>query len=185
MTEEQLKEWFWDKFNSCYSVKHDNYPDTIFMIYDINFIRAKKLANILDKDVKYPIEVKGDCLFQQNFKIGYLWCDYQEIWSFFKKNYSSNSKEISNLIKGWLEEHDKLKVLTPKLMSRTRLILLEEHDKLKVLTPVVGFGSHFLELEEHDKLNVLTPEIGWFYPDSLEESNKLTILTKDIIWQKN
>ena len=33
MTEEQLKEWFWDKFNSYYPAKHDVYSDSIF--YDI------------------------------------------------------------------------------------------------------------------------------------------------------
>ena len=115
MTKDELKIWFWDKFNSCYSVIHDDYPDTIFMCYDINFIRAKKLANILNKDVEYPTEVKGVCLFHIDFKNEYLWCGYDEIWSFFIENYSSNHLEIRNLIKGWLEEHDKLKVLTPIL----------------------------------------------------------------------
>ena len=116
MTKEELKIWFWDKFNSCYFVKHDNYPNSIFMYYDINFIRTKKLANILNKDVEYPTEVKGVCLFQQDLKNSYLLCNYDEIWSFFKENYSSNSQEISQLIKGWLEEHNKTKVLTPKYL---------------------------------------------------------------------
>ena len=113
MTEEQLKIWFWDKFNSCYSVKHDNVPHSIYMYYDINFIRAKKLANILNKDVEYPTEIKGVCLFEQDFKNEWLCCDYDKIWTFFKNNYSSNYQEIRKLIKGWLEEHHKLKVLTP------------------------------------------------------------------------
>ena len=113
MTKDELKIWFWDKFNSCYSVIHDDYPDTIFMCYDINFIRAKKLANILNKDVEYTTEVKGVCLFHQDFKNSYLFCSYYEIWLFLVYNYSGNYQEISKLIKGWLEEHDKLKVLTP------------------------------------------------------------------------
>ena len=116
MSNEELKIWFWDKFNSCYSVKHDDYPHSVFMIYDINYIRAKKLANILNKDVEYPTKIKGVCLFRQDLKNGHLWCNYDEIWSFFIKQYSSNPLEISNLIKGWLEEHDKLKVLTPILL---------------------------------------------------------------------
>ena len=69
-------------------VKHQDY-DIIYMIYDINFIRAKKLANILNKDVEYPTEVKGVCLFRQDFKNEFLWCDYSEIWSFFQSKYSS------------------------------------------------------------------------------------------------
>ena len=93
-------------------VKHQDY-DIIYMIYDINFIRAKKLANILNKDVEYPTEVKGVCLFRQDFKNEFLWCDYSEIWSFFQSKYSSNYQEIDDLIKSWLGEHDKLKVLTP------------------------------------------------------------------------
>ena len=114
MTEEQLKIWFWDKFNSCYCVIHEDYPDIIFMIYDLNYIRTKKLANILDKDIEYPTEVKGTCLFEQDLKNEILYCKNRELWSVFEENYSYNYKEISDLIKGWLEEHDKLTVLTPK-----------------------------------------------------------------------
>ena len=33
MSLEELKDWFWDKFNSCYCVKHDDLSDSIF--YDI------------------------------------------------------------------------------------------------------------------------------------------------------
>ena len=138
MSEEELKNWFWDKYNSCYPAKHDDYPDSIYMIYDINFIRTKKLANILNKEVEYPTEVKGVCLFRQDFKNEFLWCDYSEIWSFFKNNYSSNSQEIRELIKGWLEEHNKLKVLTPTNKDKGIFIMFEEHNKLKVLTPEIG-----------------------------------------------
>ena len=35
-------EWFWDKFNSCYLVKHDDYPQCIFMFYDPQYIRKLK-----------------------------------------------------------------------------------------------------------------------------------------------
>ena len=110
---DDLKIWFWDKFNSCYSVEHKDLPDSIFMIYDTNFIRAKKLANILNKDVEYQTEIKGVCLFRLNFKNEWFDIDYIEIWSVFTENYSSNDQEIRELIKGWLEEHDKLKALTP------------------------------------------------------------------------
>ena len=115
MTKDELKIWFWDKFNSCYILNHSIYPDSIYMIYDINFIRTKKLANILNKEVEYTTEIKGDCLFEQDFNNECLWCNYREIWSFFEQYYSSNYQEISDLIKGWLEEHDKLKVLIPRI----------------------------------------------------------------------
>ena len=132
---DDLKIWFWDKYNSCYSIKYNN---KIYMMYDPNFIRAKKLANILNKEIGYPTEVKGVCLFQQDLKNSYLLCNYDEIWSFFKENYSSNSQEISQLIKGWLEEHNKTKVLTP-FPVLSDFYKLEEHNKIKVLTPICGF----------------------------------------------
>ena len=158
MRKEELKDWFWDKFNSCYCVKHDDLSDSIFMIYDINFIRAKKLANIINKDVEYPTEVKGVCLFEQDLKNEWLCCDYEKIWTFFKNNYSGNSQEISDLIKGWLEEHNKLKILTPNSWYSIGVIALEEHNKLKILTPMYLYFHQFSMLEEHDKLKVLTPK---------------------------
>ena len=156
MTEEQLKIWFLDKFNACYLIKHFDYSHNIHMIYDIDYIRAKKLANILNKDIEYPIVIKGVCLFEQNFKSGILWCDYNKIWSVFIKNYSSNYQEISGLIKCWLEEHDKLKVLTTVLNFKGTGNMLEEHDKLKVLTTVMQLFFQYDQLEEHNKLKVLT-----------------------------
>jgi hypothetical protein len=44
MVKEELSKWFWDKFNSCYPVVHEDYPKIIFMFYDENFLRQKKLA---------------------------------------------------------------------------------------------------------------------------------------------
>jgi hypothetical protein len=110
MTKEELKDWFLDKFNSCYSVKHNDYPDSIFMIYDTNYIRKKKLANILNKEVEYPTEIKGDILFEYNYE--YLFCNYNNIWSFFEVNYIDNYLEIKKLIKYWLVDHKKLNMLT-------------------------------------------------------------------------
>ena len=115
MTEQELKIWFLDKINSCYCVKQNDFDDIYFMIYDINFIRAKKLANILNKNIEYPTEVKGVCLFRQDFDSESLLCDYNRVWMFFLSNFSRNDQEINDLIKGWLEEHDKLKILRPRL----------------------------------------------------------------------
>ena len=157
MRKEELKDWFWDKFNSCYSVKHDDYPHSVFMIYDLNYIRAKKLSNILNKDVEYPTMIKGVCLFEQDLKNEWLYCDYEKIWTFFKNNYSGSSQEISDLIKGWMEEHNKLKVLTPNQLGIVQFVVMEEHNKLKVLTPEMLCVLLNSLMEEHNKLKVLTP----------------------------
>lgn len=38
MTNVELKKWFLYKFNSCYNVKHDDYPvGCYFMVYNKNF----------------------------------------------------------------------------------------------------------------------------------------------------
>ena len=39
INKKDLIEWFWDKFNSCYLVKHDDYPESVFMYYDPQYIR--------------------------------------------------------------------------------------------------------------------------------------------------
>ena len=135
MTEEELKIWFWDKFNSCYSIKHKDLPESIFMIYDPNFIRAKKLANILNKDFEYPIEVKGVCLFQLDYKYKWFNVDDKEIWDFFEKNYINNHLHIYNLINSWLKENNKYKILRPITEMLYQInIDFKNKDKLTILT---------------------------------------------------
>jgi len=151
MTEE-LKKWFWDKFNSCYYVKHSDYPESIFMFYDKNFARQKKLARVLDQEIIYPTKVEGICLFEQEYKYGQLWCGYDEIWSFFELNFSYNYTDIQLFINTLLVEHTKLGVLTQFLPASQYHLKLVEHTKLEVLTPneVLGFDNFILE--KHTKL---------------------------------
>ncbi|MCK9417667.1 hypothetical protein M0Q97_13575, partial [Candidatus Dojkabacteria bacterium] len=65
--DKKLKKWFFDKYNSCYPVIHEDYPNRIFMLYDEQFLRQKKLARILDEELVYPTDFKGKCLFQQDY----------------------------------------------------------------------------------------------------------------------
>ena len=136
MNKEELSKWFWNKFNSCYPVVHKDYPKNIFMIYDEQFLRQKKLARVLNEDVIYPNKVTGKCLFCQDYKNNYFRCHYDEIWSFFKENYSRNYTDIQSLIKSLLEEHDKLQVLTPCQYFLRNKMWLEEHDKLHLQTAI-------------------------------------------------
>ena len=136
MTDEELKDWFWNKFNSCYCVKHEDYPESLFMYYDKNFYRQKKLARVLEQEVIYPSKVDGICLFEQDYENNFLWCNHKEIWSFFEENSNYNYQEISDLIKCWLVEHSKLQVLTPQVQYIWTDFKLVEPSKLQVLTPV-------------------------------------------------
>ena len=176
MDEQELKQWFWNKFLSCYCVKHDDYPNSIFMIYDKQFLRKVVINSILGKPIEYPKEVKGICLFEQ--ENNYLWCNYDEIWSFLKNNNTSNAVGVQSLIMNWLSETDKLNALTPVNTITTSIAKLSETDKLNALTPFFGIGTAILWLSDADKLNVLTPinfSGNITYP--LKETDKLNILT--------
>ena len=135
MTKEELKIWFWNKYNNCYPVVHEDYPKSIFMYYDEQFIRQKKLSRIVGEEIEYPEKVIGTCLFEQDYKNGWFNIDYNEITSFFYKNYSYKWFEVKELIHVWLKEDTKLKVLTPVTLSVRIILVLKEDTKLKVLTP--------------------------------------------------
>lgn len=135
MNREELEKWFLDKFNSCYPVIHENYPNRIFMLYDEQFLRQKKLARVLDEELVYPTDLKGKCLFQQDYINHNFWCDYDEIWSFFEKNYSSNYTDIQTFIKKLVIEHLHLNVCELIFGSRRIQMPLKEYDKMQLLKP--------------------------------------------------
>ena len=113
MKKEELSEWFYDKFNSCYPVVHDDYPDSIFWFYDERYVRKIKLCKLNNQKISLINKVNGICLFEQDFKNKHLWCNYDEIWSFFKQNYKDNYNEIQSIIKEILSDTTKLNVYTP------------------------------------------------------------------------
>ena len=94
MTKEELNIWFRNKFNNCYPVTHDDYPESIFMFYDPLFIRQKKLSRIVGEEIEYPSKPTGICLFEQDHKNGWFRMNYDEITSFFYKNYCHNLPPI-------------------------------------------------------------------------------------------
>jgi hypothetical protein len=124
MNKEEISKWFWNKFNSCYPVVHSNHSKSIFMFYDEQFIRQKKLARVLGEELIYPKEIKGTYLFRLDYNYKIFWCNKLEIWSFFEKNYSSNYTDIQIFIRNLLEEHDKMQLLTPLILP---LLSPEEH----------------------------------------------------------
>ena len=157
MNKQELKKWFWNKFNGCYKVKHSDYTDNIYYFYDEQFIRQKKLSRIVGDELFYPTKVKGICLFRQDIKNERLWCDYDEIWSYFETNFSTNYSKIQSFIKELLEEHDKLSVSIPSGYYWSKPLSLEEHDKLRVSIPVFLMKFEQTDLEEPDKLSVYIP----------------------------
>ena len=154
----ELIEWFNNIFNNCYYVTHNDYPDKIFMYYDLRFVRKLKLSNIEKKECLPPKIISGECLFHQNWKNKTIWCKYSVIWKYLEDHYSNNYLDIQSFIKDRLEEYDKMKVLTPATINSETNELLEEYDKLKVLTPRFTFAERWDILEEYDKMKVLTPK---------------------------
>ena len=87
-----------------------------FLFYDINFIRKCKFNEILDNEIEYSTKPNGICLFELDWKYNYMWIDYDKSWSVFETEYQNDYQIINQLIKGWLNDVDKLKVLTPNYL---------------------------------------------------------------------
>jgi len=200
MTKEELTIWFFDKFNSCYPVKHVDFPDSIYWINDEQYLRKLKLCKLNNTHINLPNKVNGKCFFRQDLKSEYLWCNSIEIWSFFEKNYKYNYDDIQSLIKEILSDTTKLNVYTSAyedihlrfvLSDTTKLnvytsgrallwqqSLLSDTTKLNVYTSKYEFNGIKAQLSDTTKLNVYTS-----HPfkedtiDSLYDTTKLNVYT--------
>lgn len=135
MNKEELISWFNNKFNSCYYVKHEDYPESLFMFYDIKTIRKIKLAKL--SGIKYNInKISGLCLFEQDWKNKKFYCDYNEIWKFLNDNYSYTYCDV-------------------QLFISERLVILLYSDKLNIQQ------GHFKNNDQLSNipLTVFCPEI--------------------------
>lgn len=81
----------------------------------------KELLNYLtikEDKVKYPGYIfyfKDDqCYFQYNKKTGNFHCNFNKVWLIFEKKYHMKHGDIQIFIKNMVEEHFKLKGLTPQ-----------------------------------------------------------------------
>ncbi len=152
MTKDELTDWFWNKFNSCYTVTHDDYPDSIFWFYSEQFVRKLKLCKLNNQDITLPDKIKGCCLFEQSFKIKKLYCDYNIIWRFFKQNYKDDYDEIQLFINDILSDTIKLNAYTARSLHSTfDLLLSDAANKLNVYTTAMGI----MDISDKSKLNLL------------------------------
>ena len=99
--------------NLIIKIDEDNYPNIIFWFRN-------------DKPI-----------FDYDKKGGYFFCNYCLVWSVFESEFGLNYNQISKLIKGRVEEHFKLKNVTPFFIESTLFVQVEEHFKLKDVTPVI------------------------------------------------
>ena len=122
------EEIFLDMWNGC-TIKYDNfkYPNKVFLF-------------------------KNDiCWFEQDFKNEYLWCRYDCIWSIFENQFSMQYSDIQSFIKGMVEEHFKLMLLTPTSLKVVSSSPVEEHFKLMWLTPKAKSTEVAVRVEDHFK----------------------------------
>jgi hypothetical protein len=131
---DDLTQWFNNYFQNCYNVKHNDYPESIFMYYDLRYVRKMKICKIEGKQCLQPNKITGKCIFVLDWKNNCLWCNYDDIWNYIENNYSYNYYDVQNFIKNRLEENS-INVLTPKFQCIiwTKTSILEEYSKMNVL----------------------------------------------------
>lgn len=134
MSDEELKCWFFNKFNNCYQVKHKYFTNTIYFVYDESYIRKSKLSALSNNEVTLPTNVSGICLFKYNIISGHIWfdCDYYEIWVFFYKNSTYDYLGVQSLLKSWLSDKYNHNNITVDWDSYIKQYTLEDIDKLSV-----------------------------------------------------
>ncbi len=97
---------------------------------------------------------RGDeVIFDYDKESGYSYSSYMLVWSAFESEFGLNYNQISKLIKGGVEEHFKLKDVTPGVEVFIDCTMVEEHFKLKDVTPFVKTSNSTEMVEEHFKLN--------------------------------
>ena len=184
----EMIDWFNNYFYNCYYVKHDDFPESLFMFYDINYARQLKLAKLEGIDYVEKTDITGVCLFEQDWKYKWFCCNYTLIWNYLRDIYSFSYDDFQSFISDRLEEHSKMNVLTPLSNRLYEWIPLEEHSKMNVLTPLRKIHPNIDKLEEHSKMNILTPlqslgqdrsllEEHPLEEHPLEEHSKMNVLT--------
>jgi len=154
MNKKELIKWFCDKFNSCYSVKHDDYPDVILWFYDETYIRKLKLYKLNKQENILPNKVKGICLFRQDTRKKIFWCNYNEIWEFLEDNYKDGDyNEIQLLIKNVLSNNIELKEYDPKLTDIISSRIISNNEKLSSCYPA-SMRVNFNELNDIEKIKI-------------------------------
>ena len=177
-TKEELKDWFFKKFKNCYYVVHEDFPQSLFMYYDEIFIRKMKLCKLSGRELIYPKKPSGVCLFEQDYKNGFLYMNYDEITSFLYKNYSSKWIDVKELVNSWLKETNKMYTLTSLWKFYHTIRKLKETDKMYTLTSYWIIGKIDDVLKETDKMYTLTSLLYPCKPCSLlKETDKMHTLT--------
>ena len=88
---------------------------------------------------RYPNQVfffKEDVFWMEyNWKNGYFGCRYEDFWEVLEREYHWGYDEVERFIKNQVEQHFKLKGVTPAKGVVANCFWVEQHFKLKGITP--------------------------------------------------
>jgi len=76
----------------------------------------------------------NNCIFKYNTKNGYFYCSYYNFIIFFYEKFNINWLILNEIIKDMVENHFKLKGITPCICSFNSISPMENHFKLKGIT---------------------------------------------------
>lgn len=109
---------------------------------------------------KYPRTLfgfrDGECVWEFDFRNNYLWLRNSTVWSVLGNEYGLNHDDVQSLVKNEVEEHFKLRGVTPGKFHPLYLSLVEEHFKCRGVTPKASGITEPLQVEGHFKCNGVT-----------------------------
>ena len=140
------------------------YLKELYLTYPIKDLFHTLTKNLVVKidEKKYPewifyFNENNNCIFQYNTKNGYFWCNYELYWNIFYENFNFNYIIVRDITKDMVENHFKLKGITPKFSSISLYFMVENHFKLKGITPEWIKRMIKYLVESHFKLKGITP----------------------------
>ena len=145
---EQAKKWFRDLFQGCYTKRLDNYPDSIFWIYDKNLIRQIKLSKITGIE-KYNLDMSaGEVIFEQDEKYKKFWIEYWNYWSFLETEFNLNHDEIKELTSSVVNEVLNCNQYTTNCFFKLAKDLVNEVLNCNQYTIHLGFSGKIQRVNE-------------------------------------
>jgi hypothetical protein len=114
--EEEMEQWFKSLLNGLEIEIRDDRPDSVFY----------------KKNNKVFFRLSQDLI---NKERTYFFCDFYLVWSVFHNKYNLNYYETQSFIKRMVEQHLKLGVVTPRSVTKIKVMRVEQHLKLKVVIP--------------------------------------------------
>ena len=115
MVDKKFKDYFWNKYNSCYKLPSKK-GGKYFLMYDESYVRKMRIATILGCETEIENPKNGEIVFDVDYSNGFLFCSYSDIWDFYFKNYSSEYYEVEYLLREIIKENKEVSQLLPQIL---------------------------------------------------------------------